>query len=503
MIQIGDGQTASWVVTTAPKPIYQVQVMVVLDTGSGGGETFNFGTFDTPSGPELDYGTFNAPSGRPLDFDALTGSGDDLSGSLIALWVASRSGSSVHIEPAGGGEVGNDGSLLIERFDPPVAGDVHVNVHVLDLLRGHPGDGVKNVTVLVTYDDGTRGAYSQLILVDTSPSTAYAFYARSGEFGGYLRYYDAPLGSVRARVTWPDGSAVERPLPEAAQGALWLPATSTHATAGAPVAAYLIDASGNESHNILAGTRSGTPEVPETQLIPWALPPYIEPQGWGFGAIFRAVERALNLGPDAAGVAVDPRTTFGSHLEVLASVFGLARRPDERDDQLRARVYAALRQGKATPEGLTAILTSIYNVPVQIIDHNIDPEVPVGTFLVYLFAVPSLGLDGATQIVRNYRAAGLPPTLTLTLRSDPAVISPRWVGAHAHLLHSTSLIAYAAHAYYIDGTWYLDNTVSLGAWSMTRWSHSLSEGVLPDEEYGLTDGAPLTLTDGTPYTTTG
>lgn len=502
MIVLTDGQTASWTVTTAEKPIYHVQVMVTAAVVPLLNQ-YDYGTFSVPAGDDADFGTFAEPSGPILDFNDLLGASGvgELEATDQALWIANVAGSHVAVQPSGGSEVGEAGTLLIERFDPPLLGDVKVHIHVRDLLRAHPGDGLKTVLVTVVYADGTNNVYEQLIMVDTSPSTAYAFYARAGEYGGYLRYYDAAADAQRVRLTWPNGAAAERALPTPVQGLVWLPGAPSDA---APVSARLLDVAGNETQNILAGSRVGTPEIPNTELIPWAVPPYIEPLGVGFGAIYRAVERTLNLGPDAAGIAVDPRTTFGSYLEVLASVFGLQRLPDERDEELRVRVFAALQQGKATPEGLTAILTAIYNVPVQVIDYNIDPTVEPGTFLVYLFAVPTQGLDGAAQIVRNYRAAGLPPTLTLTLRADPTPTSPRWLGAHRHMLLTTHLLGLLGRNYYIDATWHLDNTIPLGAWSMTRWSQEILDSEsLAGAPYTLSDGETmLTDTSGRPYTTT-
>ena len=379
-----------------------------------------------------------------------------------------------------GAALESNGTLRF-RFDTPMTQPLTVHAHEHDLGQANPGDGLKTVTVHLWYKDGTRALQSQLINVDRSGQRAYAVWLRAGETGGYVRFFDAPNSTKRLRVVWPSGATRSAPVTSLPDGLTFF----RQPELADPSGVYFIDTLGAAGANILARASGSSPTRARTPLIPWPLPPWLNPEAEGVKPLLKAAETGLNLAVDALGGEINPTTASGRFLDLFAEHFGLAREPRETDAELRARLFNALRMGKTSPDVLAAILSELLATTVEVVDNDTDFNIAPGRMNLYFYGEPKGGLEKAADTVRRYRAAGIVPSLAYSSAPRAAYLSRRLTLYGEQAFVTEHLVPLCRSPYTLNNTWRLDGTVPLGAGRFTWLTGGLVQGngPVPEETF--------------------
>lgn len=359
-----------------------------------------------------------------------------------------------------------DNNTLRFRFDAPMTDPLTIRAHERDIGRASPGDGVRIIDVHFWYKDGTRAVQSQAVNLDRSSSRAYATWLRVGEFGGYLRYYAASGNTRQLRVLWPSGATRTTPAETLPDGLAFFDAPEQRDPSGA----YYLDDLGTSSRNILTRASGSSPTRARTPLIPWPLPPWLKPEADGVRPLLKAAETGLNLALDAVGGEISPKTASGRFLDLFAEYFGMVRKPRETDAELRVRLFNTVRRGKSSPGVMSAILSELMGVTVEVADADVDLSIAPGRMNVYFYGEPEGGFDEAAEVVRRYRAAGIVPTLLYKSLSKPATLARRLTLYGSQKLTHVQRTTLQRSPFKLDGSWRLDGTVSLGAGRFTRLS---------------------------------
>lgn len=381
------------------------------------------------------------------------------------------------------GEIQQATQVLQQRFDGPLVNPtIDVTIHEKDLAILHPGNG-RRLCVIAFYSKTNGFSFEYLdIYAERNTLKGALRWIGVSTLGGFLKYENVSAEASRAKIMWTNGGVSTVNITPAS-GLVWVP-TPSATTGGSfdegfdegfdidlgqfstlsahkPYAIHLQTTTGGdfqltfgpnilvfdtdelvwqttevdlESPNIIIGTNVVQYELDTvpTALMPWPLPPRIDRTADGFKPFFDAFEAGFDLNPEGITDELNPSKASKRYLDVFGELFGVAAQPGESTATKRTRLLNLLTAGKDTPTTMQALLETILDVKVTILDPNDDSSIPLGRFVVTLDAVPEIGVLATLLTIRQMRSAGRVPDIVILTdpTADIAAISYKFTAQY-------------------------------------------------------------------------